>query len=425
MPASRLEALAGTASRSAAAAPWVASWAASSVAGSAVPGSGCPAGGLTDSTVRNVVFLSVGGSSVRVRLTNAFGTRPMRIGRASVAVQASGASPVAGTVRALTFGGQRAVTIPVGGRLRSDPVALSPPALSTLLVSAYVPGPSGPISNHPFTAQGNFLAAGDQVEATTAGGFQDTPCWMLIDAVEVQPPSRVVGSVVALGDSITDTASTTGDANRRWPDFLARRMDALAAGPVLAVANAGLGGNRVLASRPGEPFYGVPAIARLDRDVLTTAGVREVILLEGINDIGLGATADQLIAGYRRIIARTQARGLRIFGGTMTPFKGSDIWSEQRQQTWDAVNLWIRSSGAFDGVVDFARATAAPGDPLTLNPAHDSGDHLHPNDAGTKALADAVDLPLLIAEPPPRPGWVGGVRAIGNTTEIGHLGGIS
>ncbi|HEY7201380.1 MAG TPA: SGNH/GDSL hydrolase family protein [Candidatus Dormibacteraeota bacterium] len=342
-----------------------------------------------------MVFLSAGGGSVRVRLTNAFGTQPVQVGHAAVAVQGSGATPAAGTVHGLTFAGQRAVTIPAGGRVTSDPVAMSVTALTTLLVSVFVPGPTGPITNHPFTAQGNFLGTGDLAETMSAAGFQDTPCWMLIDAVDVQPPVQVIGSVVALGDSITDTANTTGNANHRWPDDLARRLNGLS-GSTLAVVNAGLGGNRVLAARP-EPYFGVAALDRLDRDVFTEAGVRAVILLEGINDIGFSATADQIIAGYQQIISQTHARGLPILGATMTPFRNSSIFNDQRAQTWTAVNQFIRTSAAFDGVIDFAAATAAPGDPMTLNPSMDSGDHLHPNDAGTQAMADAIDLARLVA----------------------------
>lgn len=375
---------------------WVASWAASPVEGSVIPWSDCPAGtGLRDQTVRNVVFVSAGGNQVRVRVTNAFGTTPLRIGHASVAVQSGGgADAVPGTVRELTFHGRRGVTVPAGRELFSDPVRLRVAALSTLLVSVYVPGPTGPLTNHPFTAQGNFLAGGDRVLAGGAD-FGNTPCWMLADGVDVLPTRPVVGSVVALGDSITDTSATTGNANHRWPDFLARRLNAVA-GPTLSVVNAGLGGNRVLAPREGEPYYGVAALDRLERDVFAQTGVRTVILMEGVNDIGFDATAEDLIAGLAEIANRTHAAGLRILGGTITPFGGSFIETEQRTQTWAAVNDWIRTSGTFDGVIDFAAATAAPGDPTTLNPAYDSGDHLHPNDAGTEAIANAIDLDLLL-----------------------------
>ena len=374
---------------------WVAGWAASPVIGTVIPFSSCPAGaGLTDSTVRNVVFVSAGGSAVRVRLTNAFGTRSMLVGHASVAVQAANAEPVAGTLRGLTFGGSPQVRIAAGGEVFSDPVGLRVAALSTLLVSVYVAGPTGPVTNHPFTAQGNFLGAGDQTLASTGAGFTDTPCWMLVDGVDVHASGRVVGSVVALGDSITDTANTTGNANRRWPDDLARRLTARR-GDTLSVVNAGLGGNRLLEPRDGEPFYGIPALARLDRDVFAQTGVRTVILLEGVNDIGFNAPAADIIAGYQQVIALTHARGLRILGGTITPFGGSFLGDPARIATRNAVNAWIRTSHAFDGVIDFARAAASPADSEALDPRFDSGDHLHPNDAGCQAMADAINLSAL------------------------------
>jgi lysophospholipase L1-like esterase len=349
---------------------------------------------LRDQTVRNVVFVSAGGSVVRVRLTNAFGTRPVRIGHASVAVRGSAAAAVPGTVRELTFDGRQDPIIPGGRELFSDPVRLDVAALSMLLVSVYVPEVTGPVTNHPFTAQGNYLVAGDQVLAGNGTGFGSLPCWMLASGVDVRASGRVAGSVVVLGDSITDTANSTDNANRRWPDFLARRLDARP-GSTLSVVNAGLGGNRVLAPREGEPYYGIPALERLERDVLAQSGVRVVILLEGVNDIGFGATADQLIGGYREIIRRTHAARLPIVGGTIMPFKGSDFWTAEHEQTWAEVNTWIRTSGAFDGVVDFAATTASATDPAMLNPVYDSGDQLHPNDAGTEAMAAAVDLSLL------------------------------
>jgi lysophospholipase L1-like esterase len=377
---------------------WVASWAASPVVGTDV--NGCPAGvGLTDQTVRNTVFISASGERVRVRLTNAFGTQPLRVGRASVAVQSSGAVPVVGTVRALTFRGHRQVTVPPGAELFSDPVPLRVAALSTLLVSAYVPGPTGPVTNHPFTTNSTFLAGGDQALATSATAYAFTPCWMLADGVDVSGNGRLTGSVVALGDSITDTSATTantqGNANHRWTDFLARRLAAVH-GPTRSVVNAGLGGNRLLADREGQPFYGVAGLTRLDRDVFAQSGVRSVILLEATNDIGYSASATEIIAGYQQVIDRTHARGLCVLGGTVTPFGGSFIETPERVQTWQTVNSWVRDSGAFDGVIDFAAATAAPANALALNPMYDSGDHLHPNDAGTLAMANAVDLSKLL-----------------------------
>ncbi|TQM85102.1 lysophospholipase L1-like esterase [Saccharothrix saharensis] len=374
--------------------PWVAGWAASPVVGSDIPWSDCPAGaGLRDQTVRNVVFLSAGGESVRVRVTNAFGTTPLRVGRATVAVQASGDAAVPGTVRALTFKGRPSVTVPPGRELFSDPVRLDVEALSTLLVSAYVPEATGPLTNHPFTAQGNYLATGDRT-GVLSGGFRDTPCWMVVNGVDVAPARRVAGTVVAFGDSITDTAGTTGNANRRWPDFLARRLDAVP-GRTLSVVNAGLGGNRLIADRD-EPYWGVAGVTRVRRDVLSQTGVKAMILLEAVNDIGYSASAADLIAGHRQVIAQARAEGVKVYGGTILPFKGSFIWTEEREATWRALNDWIRTSGEFDGVVDFAAATAVPGDPATLDPAYDSGDHLHPNDAGTEAMANAIDLAMLL-----------------------------
>lgn len=375
---------------------WVTAWGASPVVGSAIPGSTCPAGtGLTNQTVRNVVFLSTGGAQVRVRLSNAFGTQAVQVAHATVAADETGASAVPGSVRTLTFGGSQAVTLVAGGDALSDPVDLPVAALSDVLVSVYLPGPTGPLTNHPFTAQGNYLGSGDLTTSESGSGYGDTPCWMVVSGVDVLAVPRVAGSVVALGDSITDTANTTGNANLRWPDDLSRRLNALP-GRTLSVVNAGLGGNRLLAPRDGQPYYGVPALARLDRDVFTQAGVRSVILLEGVNDIGFGATASEIISADQQIAAQAHARGLRIFGATITPFGGSIVDSPAGEQTRIDVNNWIMTSHAFDGVIDFAAAVADPANPNALLPAYDSGDHLHPNDAGCQAMANAVNLSMLI-----------------------------
>jgi lysophospholipase L1-like esterase len=259
----------------------------------------------------------------------------------------------------------------------------------------YVPDETGPVTNHPFTAQGNFLGTGDLSRSPTGAGYADTPCWMMVDGVDVRAPGRVVGTVVALGDSITDTSATTGNANKRWPDDLARRLAALP-GRTLSVANAGLGGDRLLAPRPDGDFWGIPVLSRLDHDAYAQTAVTDVILLIGVNDIGFDATAPELIAGLQQVAAQTHAQGLDIFGGTITPFGGSFLDTPQREATRLAVNAWIKSSHAFDGVVDFAAAIADPADPHRMLPAYDSGDHLHPGDAGCQAMADAVDLRTLV-----------------------------
>jgi lysophospholipase L1-like esterase len=382
--------------RPAAGGHWVTAWGASPVIGADIPGSACPAGtGLTNQTVRNVVFLSAGGDQVRIRLSNAFGTQAVQVAQATVAVDATGSSAVPGSVRTLTFGGSPAVTLVAGGDALSDPVNLRVAPLSDALVSIYLPGPTGPLTNHPFTAQGNYLGSGNLASSVSGSGYGDTPCWMVVSGVDVRAVPRVTGSVVALGDSITDTANTTGNANRRWPDDLSRRLNARP-GPTLSVVNAGLGGNRLLAPRDGQPYYGVPALARLDRDVFTQAGVRSVILLEGVNDIGFSATAGQIISADQQVIAQAHARGLRIYGATITPFGGSIIEAPGREQTRVDVNHWVMTSHAFDGVIDFAAAVADPANPSALLPAYDSGDHLHPNDAGCQAMAEAVNLSMLI-----------------------------
>ena len=377
---------------------WVATWGASPVVGAASPFPGlvCQSKtGVSDQTVRDVIFTSVGGDRVRVRLTNSFGSQPLTVGGASIAVAESGAQARAGTLHALTFGGAGGITIPPGAEALSDPVPLKVAALQDLLVSVFVPGASGPATNHFDAQQDNFIStAGDfTLDASAAAFTTVNSCSYFVDGVSVVAEGRVEGAVVALGDSITDGTRSTVNANRRWPNDLARRLN-VRHGRTLAVVDEGIAGNQVLKD---SGLAGVNVLARLDRDVLEQSGARDVILLEGVNDIGAShATADQLIPAYMQIIAQVHARGLRIFGGTLTPFKGAFYWTPAGEQTREAVNHWILTSGAFDGVVDFAAATANPADPLTFNPAFDSGDHLHPNDAGYQAMANAVNLNRLL-----------------------------
>jgi lysophospholipase L1-like esterase len=376
----------------------VATWGASPVVGSASPFPGlvCQANtGVSNQTVRDVVFTSVGGDLVRVRLTNTFGSQPLRVGSASIAIAQSGAQARAGTLRPVTFGGAPGVTIPTGAEALSDPVRMEVPPLQDLLVSVFVPDASGPATNHFDAQQDNFISApGDFTLAASPAAYTTVNgCSFFVDGVTVVASSRVAGAVVALGDSITDGTASTVNANHRWPNDLARRLLARP-GRTLAVVDEGIAGNRVLRD---SGLAGVNALARLDRDVLAQPGVRDVILLEGINDIGAGqATADQLIPAYQQIIAQAHARGLRIFGGTLTPYKGAFYWTPAGEQTREAVNRWILTSHAFDGVIDFASATADPADPLVFRAAFDSGDHLHPGDAGYQAMADAVDLRKLL-----------------------------
>jgi len=382
---------------------WVATWGASPQ--EAVPGS-LAATGFVNQTIRNIVFTSVGGSGVRLELTNVFGTSPLAVGRVTVGVAGLGAAVVPGTMHVVRFGGGRSIEIPAGAQALSDPVAMRVQPLQELAVSVYVPDSTGPATNHSDAQQVNWVStAGDH--AAQAGGAAFTTqsqSWYFLDDVIVRS-ARAVGGVVAFGDSITDGYHSNVGANARWPNDLARRLDAVH-GRTLAVVDEGISGNRILHN---SACCGVKALARVGRDVLDQPGVRDVILLEGINDIGFSdlppspltnpntnVSAAQIIAGDKQIIAAAHARGLKIFGATLTPFKGSAYYTAAGEKKREKVNHWIRTSGAFDGVINFAKVVRSPSNPLILNPAYDSGDHLHPNDAGYQAMANAISLEMLL-----------------------------
>lgn len=264
------------------------------------------------------------------------------------------------------------------------------PGNVNLAVSTHVAGGTGEVTGHPDAQQDNYYSDGNTASQESAGSYvYSIGAWFWVDGVTVQAAPRA-GTVVALGDSITDGYQSTPDANHRWPDYLAQRL--MAKKVPLGVANEGISGNEVTADGAG-----VSAQARFDRDVLSQPGASTVIFLEGINDIGNGVvtSADQLIAADEQIIARAHANGLRILGGTLTPFQGAGYYSDQKETIREAVNSWIRTSGAFDGVVDFDRAVRDPADAQAFLPAYDSGDHLHPDDAGYAAMADAVPLSAL------------------------------
>lgn len=388
-----------------AAAKWVTTWSASPAA--AVPGT-LSATGFSNQTVRNIVFTSVGGNAARVQLTNTFGSTPLQVGHVTIAVSGTGASVVSGTVHDVTFGGSPSIEIPAGAQVISDPVSMRVPALADLAVSVYLPDATGPATFHSDAQQVNWVStAGDHAADAAAGAFTtQSQSWYFVDDVTVQSPAPALGTVVAFGDSITDGFHSTVGANARWPNYLARRLDALPGPTALSVADEGISGNRVLND---SECCGVNALARLQRDVLDQTGVREVILLEGINDFGFSAlppnpiydpttdvSADQVIAGYKQIIAMAHSRGLKIFGATLTPFKGAAYYTSAGEQKRETVNAWIRTSGAFDGVIDFDKAVRDPSDPLIINPAYDSGDHLHPNDAGYQVMANAISLKMLL-----------------------------
>jgi lysophospholipase L1-like esterase len=374
---------------------FVGTWAASPMLDS---GSSLANNGLNNQTVRDIVHTSVAGSQVRVRLTNVFGNRSVTFAAASIAVRSSGATLVSGSSRALTFGGRASVTVAAGQEVFSDATAFTVSAAQDLAVSVAVQGASGHATDHAVARTTSFLSpagSGNHTADVGAGAFTNTiTSWLFVDGVDVLN-TAINGSVVALGDSITDGVGSTNNASRRWPNLLALRLRA--AGRPLSVVDEGISGNALMFN---SSQVGQSALTRLDRDVLNQTGVRDVIVLEGINDIG-GAhdfTVSQYLGAYQQIISRAHARGLRVIGGTLLPFKPAgapNYYTPQGDTTRMQVNNWIRTSGAFDGVVDFDRAMQSPSDPLRLNPAFDSGDHLHPNDAGYQAMANAVNLALL------------------------------
>jgi lysophospholipase L1-like esterase len=343
-------------------------------------------------TIRNIVFAAVGGDSVRVRLTNTYGNQPLQIGDAYIGVSGADGN-IHGPNVPLTFAGSRTITIPQGAEALSDPVSLAVPALTDLAVSLYIPQATEQ-TGHNDSQESTYITEGtDHAGDTTAAAYFPISSWWFVDSVDVTASRPNEGTVVALGDSITDGYQSTVNADKRWPNDLARRLDARR-GVTLSVADEGISGNQVLQDTC---CAGVGALNRFDRDVVDRADAKDVILLEGINDIGAAdAQASQLIAAYQQLIAQAHAAGLKIFGGTLTPFKGAGYWSPEKEQTREAVNNWILHSGAFDGVIDFAKVTADPSDPQVFNAAYDSGDHLHPNDAGYQAMADAVNLSMLL-----------------------------
>ena len=370
---------------------WVATW------GAAMDS---PGPHLSDQTVRQIVRVSAGGSAVRVRLSNLFGAGPVTIGPVRVALRAEGSSTVPASDRAVAFAGHSAVTIPQGGSVLSDPVAMDVKPLQELAVSLYVPAAAtpGPSTLHNAGLATAYLTeSGDATAAARFPGTEVHGSRFFLSDVDVAGPAER-HAVVTFGDSITDGVGAKPNTYERWPDYLAARLQADPATASVAVVNSGIGGNRVL-----NDSFGPSAQKRFDRDALDKPGVRWIVLLEGINDIGGSGqaetpadnvSAEQIIEGMKALIARAHAKGVKIYGATLTPFGGAG-WpyhSSRNEKKRDAVNAWIRSGGAFDGVADFDKAIRDPAHPDRMLPVYDSGDHLHPNGAGFGAMAKAIDL---------------------------------
>jgi len=360
---------------------------------------------LRNQTVRQIAAVSIGGKKVRVVLSNEYGSKPLVIGAAHIALAGSGAAIVPGSDRALSFDGHPSVTIPPGAPVISDPVDLTVEPLSNVAVSLFLPKITPLTTFHWegvqtafISPEGNFAGDADLKTDSTIKAR------LFLSGIMVDAPPNA-RAVVTFGDSITDGADSTPDANRRWPDMLARRL-VQAGGPPIAVLNEGISGARVLSDR-----MGVNALARFDRDVLSHPHADTVILMMGINDIGWpdsvlepgpAPTAEDVIAGYRQLVERAHLQGFRILGATITPFADTfagtpmeGYYNAEKEAKRQALNTWIRQSGAFDGVLDFDALLRDPERPTFIRKAFDSGDHLHPNDAGYQAMANAVNLALL------------------------------
>ncbi len=391
---------------------WVVSWAAATYRAGPLARDSVFERGLHDQTVRNVVRLSVGGSQVRVRVSNRVGDRALSFDAVSIGLGAGGAALDVTRSYPLTFEGRAEVTIPAGAHAVSDAVALPVDAGDDLLVSLFASEATGPVTGHRGGGQSVYLSvAGDHTMAAAPAAFPEQALgWLFLEAVDVLAPPNVRGAIVALGDSTTIGAASTPDENRRWTDVVARRLANRVEGePTFSIVNVAISGNRVLTD---SPCFGESALARFERDALGQTGVVAVVVLEGINDLGHPdglATAsdrfrpcvtapvvsvDDMTAAYRDLVATARARGVPTYGGTILPYGGNQVWTRNAEAERQAINRAILSGQLFDGAIDFDAALADPEDRVRLAPAFDSGDGLHPTDAGYQAMGDVFDLSL-------------------------------
>jgi lysophospholipase L1-like esterase len=373
---------------------WVGTWATSPVA---LPNADQKYG-AEETTYREIVHISLGGDSSRVILTNEFGLDSLTISAASIALRTKGNEVDVATAHPLTFGGRPSITIPPGALAVSDPTGVKLPPLSDVAVSFVVPAqPIQQVTHHGFANQTSYAAHGNLVGAKSLDTPTEITNWPFLKGIDVRADDKSA-AIVAFGDSITDGARSTRDTNQRWPDILAGRLQADKKLHSLGVLNEGIGGNRVL-----HDVTGSSALARFDRDVLAQAGVKYLIILESINDIGHAmdptkpydvVSADDLIAGLSQLATRAHTHGIKVYGATLTPYVGAKYASPGGEQMRQAVNQWIRTSNVLDGFVDFDKAAQDPANPAVFSSTADGGDHLHPSDAGYKAMGESIDLKL-------------------------------
>ncbi len=387
---------------------WVGTWStavvvrpAPSATAQAQPGRGAqgPAFAINNQTLREIVYVSIGGERARVVLSNVFGTAPVQIDAAQIALHDKESKIAAGSAHALTFGGRTSVTIPAGAEMFSDAVNLTVAPLSDLVIDLFLPQDltQAALTTHGGANQTNYLSdTGNFAGAADFPVHGTTPSWFFLERVEVTAPPQV-SAIIAFGDSITDGTRSTANTNSRWPDQLAKRLLAKP-GDAHGILNQAIAGNRLLTE--GVVPFGINALARFDRDVLAQTGATHVIVLEGINDIGMaargtpGPSAEDLIAAHQQIVERAHAHGLKIYGCTLTPFEGAAYFSPAGETKRQAFNSWMRSQKVYDGVIDFDAIVRDPQNPTKIQAAYDSGDHLHPNDAGYQAMGGAIDLKL-------------------------------
>ncbi|OIJ67621.1 SGNH/GDSL hydrolase family protein [Streptomyces mangrovisoli] len=379
---------------------WVGAW--SAAPAGAEPGT--ETSGLAGRSVRNVVHASAEGTSARITLSNLYGQAPLTITHATVAVAAGADTATAATqsMRRVTFGGSTSVVIPAGGQVMSDAVRLTVANGSDVLVTTYSPTASGPVTYHPRAQQISYVARGDRTEDTTGAAYtEQTPYWRYLTALDVLSNDSD-GTVVALGDSLTDGITSTVGANRRWTDDLAGRLrSAITAGqdlPRYSVVNEGISGNQVLANGLGRPADNQSGLGRFGRDVLSRTNVKVVVIDLGVNDILRNpklADPDRIVAGLRTLVRQAHARGVKVIGATLMPFEGHEGYSAARETVRRQVNARIRAGRVYDSYVDFDKALRDPYDPRRLRSDYDSGDHLHPSDAGFRRMAQSFDLRML------------------------------